>query len=349
MQALEHLIKEYNNGYTQTKHIMPFPKEMFRVTEDFQTGDVFQRALIADTFLDFKDIVTGLEEIIASEADYLLSTRRKNGVGGWSYFPGLPELSPDADDLAQVMQVMLRAGYREQTSPLFETPLKVLLEEQANDTAWETWIVPKHDKSEEQELQTEWINTAWGTGSDIEVVANLIYALILYNPTRFNAEISRGIAFLLDSHKNYCWESTWYYGNYYGTYVSVRALCAANSDPETIARAIEFIKNSRLNDGGWAIDGQESSPLQTALALLTLGIATQHLGIKPDEQWLNKSIKYLEETYLPHEGWRSSPFIKMPMGRPYGFIHTTLTYESIAITNNYIAKACNHISRNHIH
>lgn len=348
--ALKHLVEEYNNGYANTKHTMPFPKDQFKVTEDFQTGDVFQRALIADTFLDFESSVSGLKEIIRAEADYLLSTRRTNGIGGWAYFPGLPELAPDADDLAQVMQVMLRAGYREKASPLFEMPLATLLEQQANDTAWETWILPNHDKTEEQELQTEWINTAWGTGSDIEVVANLIYALTLYDTLRFEAAISRGINFLLNSHENnHYWKSTWYYGNYYGTYVSLRALCAANAPIGTIANAIEFLETSRLPDGGWEIEGHGSSPLQTALALLSLSIAKQHLGQQPDRQWLAKSLGYLNATYNTNEGWRSSPFIQMPMGRPYGFIHTTLTYESTSITNNYVAKACNHLSQNHIH
>lgn len=348
--ALQHLITEYNNGYVNAKHIMPFPKEQFRVTEEFQVGDVFQRALIADTFLDFENSVSGLKEIIRSEADYLLSTRRTNGIGGWAYFPGLPELAPDADDLAQVMQVMLRAGYREKASPLFEMPLATLLEQQANDTAWETWILPNHDKTEEQELQTEWINTAWGSGSDIEVVANLIYALQLYDPSRFEAAISRGIDFLLNSHENnHYWKSTWYYGNYYGTYVSLRAMCAANASTDAIAKAIKFLEESRRSDGSWDIEGQGSSPLQTALALLSLSIAKQHLGQKPDNQWLFQSLKYLNDNYDASAGWASSPFIQMPMGRPYGFIHTTLTYESRAITNNYVAKACNHLSQNHIH
>lgn len=346
--ALEQLVKEYNNGYACTKHTMPFPKEQFRVTEDFQTGDVFQRALIADTFLDFEDCVNGLKEIIRSEADYLLSTRRTNGIGGWSYFPGLPELAPDADDLAQVMQVMLRAGYREKASPLFEIPLMTLLEQQANDTAWETWILPNHDKTEEQELQTEWINTAWGTGSDIEVVANLIYALILYDPLRFKDEISRGIGFLLDANENkHYWKSTWYYGNYYGTYVSLRALCAASAPTATIIGAIKFLENSRLPDGGWEIEAHGSSPLQTALALLSLSIARKYVGQEPDKKWLAKSLAYLNDNYQTNEGWKSSPFIQMPMGRPYGFIHTTLTYESAAITNNYVAKACYHLSQNY--
>ena len=211
--ALGSLLREHAAGYCHARHVMPFPREVFRVQEDFQTGDVFQRALFLDTFLDFEPVSDGrLRDVITAEADYLIAMRRKTGVGGWAYFPGLSELPPDADDLAQVMQVLLRAGYRKEAAPLIEVPLHVLLAEGANDdNGWESWIVPRNHPTEEQQLQTAWIHRAWGTGSDIEVVANLVFALTIYDQERFAAAIDRGIRFLLDSHENrYCWKSNWY-------------------------------------------------------------------------------------------------------------------------------------------
>lgn len=350
--ALESLLQEQANGFCHTKHVMPFPREVFRVRENFQTGDVFQRALILDTFLDFDAALQNqLSGIIRLEADYLLGARRKAGVGGWAYFPGLIELPPDADDLAQVMQVLLRAGYRKQASPFFETPLHVLMNDQANeDDGWESWIVPREDQDEEQELQTIWINKAWGTGSDIEVVANLVFALTLYDPTRFAAAIKRGIQFLLKSHdQKYFWNSTWYYGNYYGTYVSLRAICAANGSRETIEKSVMRLETTRHPDGSWSVDGQGSSALQTALALLALSIAKKHLGSRVDSRWLKSSLAYLTDSGGADGNWPASPFIQMPMGRPHGYVHTILTYESSAITNNYVAKAANHIHQNHFH
>lgn len=348
--ALGYLLEEYDNGFVNTKHVMPFPKEQFRTEQDLQEGDVFQRALILDTLLDLNSIMHNqLNEAINQEVKYLINMRRKNGVGGWAYFPGLPELPPDADDLAQVMQAVLRAGYAATGAPLFETPLNILLNDQVNGNGWESWIIPKSNPTEEQQLQNHWVHTAWGTGSDTEVVANLIYALILFDAARFTDTINRGITFLTNSHESlYRWKSTWYYGNYYGTYVALRALCAANGPTEVIVEAIAFLENSRLPDGSWETEGHGGSALQTALALLSLSIAKKHLGLTLNNEWLESSLNYLKQTHNTVTGWPSAPFIQMPMGRPYGFVHTTLTYESAAITNNYIAKACHHISNNHI-
>ncbi len=349
-KGLEHLLQEYANGFSATKHVMPFPREVFQVDKDFQEGDVFQRALILDTLLDFNpNLQNQLNNIIDAEAGYLFNARRKTGIGGWAYFPELRELPPDADDLAQVMQVLLRAGYSKTATPHFELALNVLLNDQANaDNGWESWIIPKSDQTEEQQLQTIWVNKAWGTGSDIEVVANLVYAFILFDNKRFAAAIERGLTFLLNSHKNsHCWESTWYYGDYYGTYVSLRAICAANGPKSTIEGAVTFIENNRQPDGSWT-ERQESSPLQTALALQALSIGKKHLGLIIDEQWLQSSLSYLQQTCDANDNWPSSPFIRMPMGRPMGFVHTILTYESAAITSNYVAKACNHLYQNHI-
>lgn len=341
-KGMKHLLDEYHLGFTNTKHVMPFSPEVFRVKTEFQEGDIFQRALLLDTFLDVNGMFKNkLQEIIDLEANYLIASRRKEGVGGWAYFPELRELPPDADDLAQVMQVLLRSGYRSIASSLFEKPLTVLLRDQKNpDNGWESWIIPKENKTEEEELQTIWVNKAWGTGSDIDVVANLLYALQLYDKDRFSEEIAGGLDFLYNSHTGFSWKSTWYYGDYYGTYVSIKAICANNGDQKIIEKAIEFLENSRQPDGGWSIEGQQSSSLQTALALLGIAVGKNYLGQTTDPSWLEDSLLFLQEKYTDSNGWESSPFIRMPMGRPSGFVHTILTYESATITTNFVVKAC---------
>lgn len=342
LNGVNHLIKEHYDGYVNTKHVMPFSPEVFQVTEEFQEGDIFQRALILDTFIDANTILDNLlENIITSEATYLIDSRRKEGVGGWAYFPKLRELPPDADDLAQVMQVLCRSGYKKETVSLFEEPLTVLFRDQANiDNGWESWIIPKENQSLEEQLQTIWVNKAWGKGSDIDVVGNVLYALSIYDKDRFSKEIKKGLSFLYNSHEQYSWKSTWYYGKNYGTYVSIRAICANDGDKQTIRKAVEFLINSRKADGGWALENEISNPLQTALALLGIDIANKYLGISIDPNWLEKSRVFLQEKYNEISGWESSPFIRMPMGRPSGYIHTILTYESATITNNYVTKAC---------
>jgi squalene cyclase len=345
LKGMKHLLDEYHNGFANTKHIMPFSPEIFQVQGEFQTADIFQRALILDTFIDVNAAFKNeLQEIIDVEANYLIASRRKEGVGGWAYFPELRELPPDADDLAQVMQVLLKSGYRSTAASLFETPLTVLLRDQANaDNGWESWIIPKENQTAEEQLQTVWVNKAWGTGSDIDVVANLLYALHLYDKDRFSKEIARGLDFLYSSHTGFSWKSTWYYGDNYGTYVSIKAICANKGDKKIIEGAVRFLEDSRRSDGGWGIEDQESNALQTALALLGIALGKDYLDQAIDSSWIETSLRYLQEKYTDSTGWESCPFIRMPMGRPSGFVHTILTYESVAITNNFVVKACNQL------
>jgi hypothetical protein len=342
LNGVNHLIDEYNEGYINTKHIMPFSPEVFQVTEEFQEGDIFQRALILDTLIEANTILNNqLDNIVKSEVAYLIESRRKEGVGGWAYFPNLRELPPDTDDLAQVMQVLLKSGYKTETVPLFEEPLKILFRDQANmDNGWESWIIPKENQTREEQLQTIWVNKAWGKGSDIDVIANLLYALSIYDKEKFSKEIKQGLSFLYNSHENYSWKSTWYYGENYATYMSIRAICANKGDKKIIEKGVNFLINSRKSDGGWALENEVSNSLQTALALLGISIGNEYLGIGMDSNWLEKSHFFLQQKYNDESGWESSPFIRMPMGRPSGFVHTILTYESATITNNYVTKAC---------
>ncbi len=159
----------------------------FTARRETQAGDVFARALIADSLCDAKALAgSPLEGWIAYEADYLLSTRRPGPMDGWSYFPDLPELPPDADDLAQVMQVLLRSGRRDDVTATCEPALRVLLTDGAHpDGSFETWIIPAAGRTTEQQRQAEFVRLAWGRGPDSEVMANLLYALALYDPARF--------------------------------------------------------------------------------------------------------------------------------------------------------------------
>ena len=186
--ALVHLIGEWRHGFPEAAHVIPFPlAQGFTDARELHRGDVFPRALIAEALAAADRLAGGqLAPLVSAEADYLLAQRRRQGVGGWSYFPTLPELPPDADDLAQVMQVFLCAGRREWLASFCEAPLRVLLADQRRaDGSFETWILPADDRSEEEELQARWVSRAWGAGADPEVVANLHYALTLYDRERF--------------------------------------------------------------------------------------------------------------------------------------------------------------------
>ncbi len=211
--GLNFIIKQWQLGFGEARHIMVFAQEQgFSSSQEYQYGDVFQRALIADALCDVDEQLGGLlQPLLKEEVNYLLNCQRTTGIGGWSYFPDLPELSPDADDLAQIMQVLLRLDHTAEIVKFCETPLKFLLEDCAYpDGSFETWIIPKNQRTSEQENQAKWAKEAWGTGPDTDVIANLIYALWLYDSQRFSDQIKQGITYLESQQQaDGSWLSSW--------------------------------------------------------------------------------------------------------------------------------------------
>lgn len=340
--ALHNTVRQWQLGWSNARHMMIFPREQgFTGDSDFQYGDIFQRALIADILCSTNEILSNLlQPIIDHEANYLINSHLDNGVGGWSYFPDLPELPPDADDLAQIMQVLLRSNRRAEVEKYCETPLKVLLEDCSYaDGSFETWIVPTTNLIPEQKRQVEFIDTAWGRGADNDVIANLLFALILYDKMRFAEVIDRGITYLESQQQNDgSWLSTWYHGAYYGTYVCLRLLAATKSDSPAIPKALNFLKSSQLADGGWGLEAV-SDPLSTALSLLGLGLADQSCSYISNCEMAEKALKYLQISQLEDKAWAKCGFIRMELGRATGQVKSVLSYGSRTITTAFVLKA----------
>src|SRR5438874_1446790 len=108
--ALDVLLDQWRRGFDEVRHVMVFPRRLgFIARNSTHVGDLFQRALIADVLAEADRVLScGLQVQIDSEIGYVLESRQRDRIGGWSYFPDLRELPPDADDLAQVMQLLLR-------------------------------------------------------------------------------------------------------------------------------------------------------------------------------------------------------------------------------------------------
>ncbi|HEY2025694.1 MAG TPA: hypothetical protein VGG78_01710, partial [Gemmatimonadaceae bacterium] len=223
--ALDTVVAQWRLGFGETRHLMNF--DLRRGGYMCQRGDVFARALIVDALEDMQEHAgVDVRPLIQRELDYLISVRRPGRVGGWAYFPDLRELPADADDLAQVAIALVRAGRLDDVVRYCEPPLAVLLADCAHDDgSYETWIVPRDGRSEEEELQAHFSRIAWGLGSDPEVVANLLYALRLMDAERYRERIERGTTYLEGAQTaDGSWVSTWYHGPYYGTYVVARAI-----------------------------------------------------------------------------------------------------------------------------
>jgi len=322
-RSLVFLLHEWARRFAEAEHVMPFPKEQgFRGTE-LQNGDVFARAVIACALADANEACAGsLTPLIARDVN-LLAARVRHGVaGGWSYFPDLIELPPDADDLAQLMLLFAKCGRRDLIATLCERPLAVLLRDCAHDDgSFETWIVPA-EGGEEEALQRDWIARAWGGGPDPEVVANLLFALHTVDAERFADTIARGAAWLRSvQESDGSWPSSWYHGPYYGTYVALRLLATRNDARHAVRRGARFLSR--------ALD-TISDPLSAALAIL---------GLHAAGTTKKRALAFLRTCQHGDGGFDAVPWIRMPLGRPTGHIHQVITYASRTITTAFVLQA----------
>ena len=333
LQSLAFIFKQWKLGFGELCHIMRFPQAMGHTAKgEYQHGDTFQRAIIADILYDVNALVASqLDPMIAYEADYLLSRQCSDSTGGWRYFPDLPELPPDADDLAQIMQVFLKCGRMDWLADHCETPLSVLLRDNVHDDgSFETWIIPNASRSSDQERQVAWAKNAWGIGPDCEVMANLLYALALYDADRFQHTIEKGVDFIEAAQADDgSWISTWYHGPFYGIYVCLRLLTKTRPNSPAIRAGVEFLRRTQHSDGGWGLD-ETSDALSTALALL--GLATTR-GVTDERARAQAALGYLTASMDGENSWHGAALIRMDTGS------RIVSYGSRTITTAYVLHA----------
>lgn len=332
-EALDFVVRQWRLGFGEARHIMRLSRvEGFSAEAEYHYGDVFQRALIADALCDASAALgADLRPVVGYEVRHLLDSYQTEGVGGWCYFHDVEEIAPDADDLGQVMQVLVRAGCGDDAARLCEAPLSVLLRDNTRpDGGIETWIVPAEGRTPQQERQLEFNTTRWGTGPDIEVMANILYGLALYDRARFEETIRRGTDYLValqDAEGS--WQSRWYYGSFYGTYVCLRLLAATDPRSSAVGRAARFLRASQREDGGWGT-GEESDSLSTALALLALSYVEEVESDPVNDEIAARGLESLRASADADQGWAGVPFIRPRASEPYG---------SRTITSSYVLKA----------
>lgn len=338
--ALNFVIEQWRKGFGEARHIMNLTAAEGFSTDgksQYRYADVFQRALILETLCDVRNKSNlELEPIIDYEIDYLLEARRRDEVGGWAYFPNVEEIAADADDLGQIIQALVCADRKELALSYCEKPLKILLKNNLlDDGSVETWIVPKDNRTEKQEIQHRYNLNKWGVGPDAEVVANLFYSLFLYDPERFGTLIKKAAAYL-ESVQNAdgSWNSRWYYGSFYGTYVCARLIGGVAPDSPSLKAAARFLTKNQNTDGGWGRG--KSEQLSTALALL--GLASCDAAEEEQEKALSaanrepvfSAVEYLKKSVETSDDWDAVDFIQPRFGEPY---------KSRTITAMYVCKA----------
>ena len=333
------LLAEAEHGFPGLRHEMTFPRAAgFTATQETQATDVFARATMANLLLDIvplcKDAVTAtaFSSIARREADYVAGAKSRDRVGGWSYFPGLPELPPDVDSLAAAMSLFARIAPRH--LPLCGDAVALVLADIGSDGAMETWIVAPGDAAADRQ-RSEWaIEHCWGRGTDVDVVANFHHALFLVDPDRHAAAIRRGAAKVTAMQRfDGAWDASWYSGFNYGSALCLRLLREAGQGEASAAQAFDFIRRMQRRDGSWG--GARPIALETACGIWSL-TEIDPAGALPE---IARAATALLDLQLDDGSWAASPWIKMQIGRATGSISRVATHGNVPITTALCLKA----------
>jgi squalene-hopene/tetraprenyl-beta-curcumene cyclase len=325
------LLDQQATGYREAIHWMEVPwLDQDRVRLKTYPATVFQRAVVLDALLDA--YAAGLQvpgSVLGHEALLLLQAKRQDVRGGWSYLPGVPELPPDVDDLAMVLQVLARVGGQPLAAAGQRGLDLVLAAADRGDLT--TWILDPGQEPHRNEVFRRYIELTQAGGAHPEVVANLLYAASLYD-TQTGRQAATSAAGYLESAQDVdgSWPSRWYWGRHYGTYRAVAALALVAPGSRALDRARDYLLCGQHPNGGWGAGGA-SDPLSTAFAALAL-TALAHPGTG---RALRPAVDYLLAAQHPDRSWPGCPFIAFPrVGGPGVHI-----YRSSTITTSFCLKA----------
>jgi hypothetical protein len=325
-----HFIKsDFLQNYADLKHIMYLGSiEGFENDTDIHSSDTFQRAILNDCLLDIIqpfDIDT--KDFFEKENDYLIERQNIDDIGAWSYFPTVQEIAADIDDLGQIMQQFIKTGNIELINKHCIKAINTAIYERTQPNGGiETWIIPKENLTEKQGKQDLFNSTKWGKGADVEVVANFVFALTLFDAGKYKTTIDNAINYIISEQKEQgYWESRWYYGRFYGTYVCLRLLNEFPTEYKIEKQKIkDFLFDSQNEDGSF--DEKKYKNLSTSFAIFCMNL----LELTELNEMKNKAQQYLLENQLENGSWKAENFIKPKAHEPY---------KSKTLTTAYVLKA----------
>jgi len=330
--SLLFLGKQGLGHFHEATHILRFP---FYISVDFRNrkhyGDAFAKSIILSSIFATRKVgFTFSDSIIRDCIDVIAKQHIK--YFGWRYFPKLVILPPDIDDLAQILQTLISHDVSIANKLCLE-PLNSAIENcLQEDGSLTTWIVENEKRSLRTLIYKRNIKKRWGNTFDPEVIANFLYALLLFDRNKYLDIIKNGVEYLKKRiQPNGFWKSTWYWGQFYGTYMCSRIISFINPDDEIMQKVVNFLKsNSPLSD-------KQSNSTQNIndIAFYLLTWSSLKDFCKNNEEIIKYCIDYLLDNQEDNGGWKSFPFIKMRTSPEERYSERYLSYESQLVTTAY--------------
>jgi squalene-hopene/tetraprenyl-beta-curcumene cyclase len=344
-KAAHFLLAEAGKGFPEACHRMRFPHVGgFTGDKEVQQGDLFARAVLGRICADLARQASGvfdfsepLGRIATREADYLAQGKAPDRAGGWSYFPGLPELPPDLDSLAAAIRLFVACAPH--YLHLCEEPVALALGRPGGVRGLpSTWIIAPNDPPAAQEAMTRGISLFWGEGVDIDPLAHFFLALAEWDRDRFDSVLALASTALAQLQRaDGRWDASWYCGPWFVGFLCLQFLHLAGAREDVQRKGLSFLVGQQRPDGGWG--EQESTPLETAIVLILL----RH---SPHHPIRNRAIDRGRELLLEHQAtdgsWNPSPWIKMVIGRCGGNEPRFITWHSTTITSAFCLQALVH-------
>lgn len=322
------LQRQAEAGFPDARHTMHFPHAQgFTGRAERQDSDLFARAVLGGLLLDLAELspadAAAARQLAAQQAAHVAAGRVTDRAGGWSYFPGLPELPPDLDSLAAASTLFARVA--PQHLAACAAPIALALAQRRADGAIDTWLIAATDPPPAQAVMRRAVDLCWGNTVDIDVLARF-YRALLWAGAAPPEVVASGVQRVAAAQRDDgAWQGTWYAGPHYGTSLCVDLLVAAGRAPAAVARACSFARAALADDG--------LSPVGTALCLWTLHLAGENLG--PHRH----AVERLAAAQGDDGGWPEEPWIEMAMGRARGRVTRILTWGSRSVASALCLRA----------